>query len=48
VRAGFGVRSREHVQALGTHCDGVIVGSAIVEEIASGGSPVDLVKELSG
>lgn len=48
VLAGFGVRSRDQVRALGPHCDGVIVGSAIVEAIASGGSPVDLVKELNG
>jgi tryptophan synthase alpha chain len=48
VLAGFGVRTREQVRALGPHCDGVIVGSAIVERISSGGSPVDLVEELSG
>jgi tryptophan synthase alpha chain len=48
VLAGFGVRTREHVRALAPHCDGVIVGSAIVERISSGGSPVDLVEELSG
>ena len=48
VLAGFGVRTREQVRALAPHCDGVIVGSAIVEAIASGGSPVDLVEELNG
>lgn len=48
VLAGFGVRTREQVRALAPHCDGVIVGSAIVEAITSGASPVDLVKELNG
>jgi tryptophan synthase alpha chain len=48
VLAGFGVRTREQVRALAPHCDGVIVGSAIVERISGGGSPVDLVEELSG
>lgn len=48
VLAGFGVRTREQVRALAPHCDGVIVGSAIVERISSGGSPVDLIEELSG
>ncbi|MEX1038637.1 MAG: tryptophan synthase subunit alpha [Acidimicrobiia bacterium] len=48
VLAGFGVRTREQVRALAPHCDGVIVGSAIVEAISSGGSPVDLVEELNG
>jgi tryptophan synthase alpha chain len=48
VLAGFGVRTRQQVRALGPHCDGVIVGSAIVEAIASGASPVDLVEELNG
>lgn len=48
VLAGFGVRTREQVRALAPHCDGVIVGSAIVEAISSGDSPVDLVKELNG
>ncbi len=48
VLAGFGVRAREQVRALAPHCDGVIVGSAIVEAITSGNSPVDLVEELNG
>ncbi len=48
VLAGFGVRTRDQVRALAPHCDGVIVGSAIVEVIASGGSPVDFVEELNG
>lgn len=31
VCAGFGINSRDAAAALGEHCDGVIVGSAIVE-----------------
>ncbi|WP_203362702.1 tryptophan synthase subunit alpha [Bacillus sp. REN10] len=31
VLAGFGVSSREQAQELGQHCDGVIVGSQIVQ-----------------
>lgn len=46
VLAGFGVRTRDQFRALAPHCDGVIVGSAIVERIASGGNPVELVEEL--
>lgn len=48
VLAGFGVRTRDQVRALAPHCEGVIVGSAIVEAISSGRSPVDLVEELNG
>ena len=46
VLAGFGVRSPEQVRALAPHCDGVIVGSALVEIMASGGDPVAFVAEL--
>ena len=46
VLAGFGVRAAEHVRALAPHCDGVIVGSALVEIMASGGDPVAFVAEL--
>ncbi|MCG1010070.1 tryptophan synthase subunit alpha [Salinicoccus sp. ID82-1] len=31
VCAGFGIGSREQAEAVGSHCDGVIVGSRIVE-----------------
>jgi tryptophan synthase alpha chain len=46
VLAGFGVRTPEQVRALAPHCDGVIVGSALVEIMASGGDPVAFVAEL--
>lgn len=45
VLAGFGVRTAEQVRALAPHCDGVIVASALVEVLASGG---DLVSFLQG
>jgi tryptophan synthase alpha chain len=45
VVAGFGVRTAEQVRALAPHCDGVIVASALVEVLASGG---DLVSFLQG
>lgn len=47
VLAGFGVRHAHQVRDFAPHCDGVIVGSALVERIASGGNPVDLIKELA-
>ncbi len=46
VLAGFGVRSAQQVRKLAPHCDGVIVGSAIVEKISRGEDPVAFVQEL--
>jgi tryptophan synthase alpha chain len=46
VLAGFGVRTAEQIRALAPHCDGMIVGSALVEIMASGGDPVAFVAEL--
>lgn len=46
VLAGFGVRTREQVRSLAPHCDGVIVGSALVEVLAAGDDPVRFVEEL--
>ena len=46
VLAGFGVRTAEQVRALAPHCDGVIVGSALVEVLASGADPVSFVAGL--
>jgi tryptophan synthase alpha chain len=47
VLAGFGVRSREQVGALAPYCDGVIVGSALVEVLAAGEDPVAFVEGLT-
>lgn len=47
VVAGFGVRSPAQVKELAQHCDGVIVGSALVETIGRGDSPVEFIRELA-
>jgi tryptophan synthase alpha chain len=47
VLAGFGVRTRDHVAQLASHCDGVIVGSAIVEAIADDEDPAEFVGSLT-
>ena len=46
VCAGFGIRSREQVQALRGHVDGVIIGSALVEVLERGGDPARWLAEL--
>lgn len=46
VCAGFGVRRAEQVRSLAPHADGVIVGSALVEQIESGGDPVAFLRAL--
>ncbi|MEO7774065.1 MAG: tryptophan synthase subunit alpha [Steroidobacteraceae bacterium] len=46
VCAGFGIRSREHVELLQGLVDGVIVGSAIVETLEKGDSPAALLASL--
>ena len=48
VCAGFGIRSREQVQALRAHVDGVIIGSALVEVLERGGDPARWLSELRG
>ncbi|HEY1899903.1 MAG TPA: tryptophan synthase subunit alpha [Steroidobacteraceae bacterium] len=48
VCAGFGIRSREQVQALRGHVDGVIVASALVELLERGGDPARWLAELRG
>ena len=55
---GFGVSRPEHVRAFAPLCDGVIVGTALVKQIESAGTPerraaaadavVELVRELAG
>lgn len=46
VLAGFGIRSKEQVDALAPHVDGVVVGSALIDEIESGGDPARFLKGL--
>jgi tryptophan synthase alpha chain len=46
VCAGFGIRSREHVERLRGHVQGVIVGSALVEELEQGRDPAAFLRSL--
>ncbi|MGM0675583.1 MAG: tryptophan synthase subunit alpha [Spirochaetota bacterium] len=46
VMAGFGIRTREQVEALSDHADTVVVGSAFVDAIASGTSVSGTAREL--
>lgn len=46
VCAGFGIRSREQVDLLAPHVDGVIVASALVEVLERGGDPAEFLRSL--
>ena len=46
VCAGFGVRGPSQVAQLSGHADGVIVGSALVEELEAGNDPVKFLTHL--
>ena len=46
VLAGFGVRSADQVRSLVPHCDGVIVGSALVEVLGRGEDPIAFLEGL--
>jgi tryptophan synthase alpha chain len=46
VCAGFGVRQASQVKNLGKHADGVIVGSALVEQLEAGNDPVEFLQSL--
>ncbi len=48
VCAGFGIRSREQVQKLSGHVDGVVVGSALVEVLERGEDPAAWLRRLRG
>ena len=48
VCAGFGIRSREQVQRLRGHVDGVVVGSALVEVLERGEDPRAWLAALRG
>ena len=46
VCAGFGIRSREQVERLRGHVDGVVVGSALVEVLERGDDPGAFLRAL--
>ena len=46
VLAGFGVRAPEQAAALRPHADGVVVGSALVEDLEAGRDPVARLRML--
>jgi tryptophan synthase alpha chain len=46
VCAGFGIRSREQVERLRGHVDGVVVGSALVEVLERGEDPTAFLRGL--
>jgi tryptophan synthase alpha chain len=48
VCAGFGIRSREQVELLRGHVDGVVVGSALVEVLERGENPAEWLQALRG
>jgi tryptophan synthase alpha chain len=48
VCAGFGIRSREQVERLRGHVDGVVVGSALVEVLERGENPAEWLGALRG
>jgi tryptophan synthase alpha chain len=48
VCAGFGVRDATHVQSIGAHADGVIVGSALVEALERGEDAAAFLGTLRG
>jgi tryptophan synthase alpha chain len=48
VCAGFGIRSREQVERLRGHVDGVVIGSALVEVLECGENPTRWLQGLRG
>ena len=46
VCAGFGIRSREHVELLRGHVDGVVIGSALVEVLERGDDATEWLHKL--
>ena len=46
VCAGFGIRSRDQVERLRGHVDGVVVGSALVEVLERGEDPGEFLRKL--
>ena len=48
VCAGFGIRSREQLELLRDHVDGVVIGSALVEVLERDGDPARWLSALRG
>ena len=46
IAVGFGISKPEHVAQVAEIADGIIVGSAIVKKIASGGDSDEMIKEV--
>jgi tryptophan synthase alpha chain len=46
IAVGFGISNPEHVRQVARHADGIVVGSAIVKQIAEHGQAPDLVQRL--
>jgi len=46
VCAGFGIRSRQQIQLLAGHVDGVVIGSALVELLERGEDPAQWLRAL--
>jgi len=46
VCAGFGIRAADQIAALAPHTDGVIVGSALVEQLEAGNDPAEFLRGL--
>ena len=44
--AGFGIRTAAQVATLAPHCDGVVVGSALVRTLLDGGDPAATLRGL--
>jgi len=47
IAVGFGISSAEHVRQVAKHADGIVVGSAIVKQIAEFGKDPQLVAKLA-
>ena len=46
ICVGFGIRDAQTAAALGIHSDGVVVGSVLVEKMATGSDPIVVGKSL--
>jgi tryptophan synthase alpha chain len=46
VLAGFGIRTSAQVDRLRRHCDGVVIGSALLEVIETGQDPVQFIANI--